>query len=131
MSRPKDPLRYPAFCLATARQLSKTPSKPIEFPCRDMAEARNFKLTFNSFKKAALDAGWNLPGQPTMRVDVSGLANMIVRIIEDAQGIRAEVSHIDYDPAVSRWNKVVGVMPIADIGADDDDEPAYANRQTD
>jgi hypothetical protein len=119
MSRPKDPMRYPAFCYQTIRLLNQTPSKPLEFPCRDKAAAHNFRVTFNCFKKAALDAGWD-DKFPT-------LANMIVRISEVPGGTWvAQVIHIDYDSDVSIWNKAVGLDPVPD-----EVPRAYADRDPD
>jgi len=102
MSRPKDPTRYPAFVYRTIEILDKYPEKVLEFPCDSLKEAQSFQAMFNSFKRAAMDHGWDQTRCPS-------LASMVVRVIKRETSIVATVSCIDKDPAFLRWGKVVGL----------------------
>lgn len=98
MSRPKDPTRYPAFVYSTIEILDKYPERVFEFPCDSLKQAQSFQAMFNSFKRAAMDHGWNLTRCPS-------LASMVVRI--NRETFMVTVSCIDQDPAFVRWAGVV------------------------
>lgn len=99
MARPTDPNRYPALYRTAIEKLG-TEGKPLKFPCTDMKEAKNFRLTFHCFRTAALKHGWKAR-YPELEV-------ALCRIKED-DGIYVELSNAEDDPTIQRWNKVVGL----------------------
>lgn len=128
MSRSKDPSRYPNFCYKTMQDLEDFPTKPKVILCKDKKEAHNLKFTWNCFKRAALDAGWANPSNSNFR----GLALpcMVCRLTElkNSGQWQAEISNINLDDAVARWNEQVGCDP-EEMPKDKEDKPAYAKRR--
>lgn len=99
MSRPKDPTRYPDFCYQLIDEFQKDPEAVFSFSCDTQGEAKNFQITFNSFKKAAYEAGW-----AESRCAV--LPNIVARIVKQEDGtIKVMVSNINSIGAVARWNR--------------------------
>lgn len=117
MSRPKDPLRYPEPLYRMIDELDKKPNSPWFFQFESRAEVTNFRLTFNSFKKAALDHGWGKSRCPS-------LASMVCRV--DYEKHTATILRIETDPLWARIGKVVGVEPPEDRKEPERD--AYAAR---
>lgn len=98
-------MRYPDFCFSIAEKMDKDPNLVMSFPCRTMAEAQNFQLTFNCFKRAALDKGWSDP-QIKQRFFFATLGNVTVRVKPQHNGTAVcEVRNINTDEIVARWNK--------------------------
>jgi hypothetical protein len=104
MSRSKDPTRYPTLVYKAIEILDKYPERVLEFPCESLKEAQSFQMMLNSFKRAALDHGWDNARCPS-------LASMVARVITDKDKgtFMVTLSSIDKDANFQRWGKVVGL----------------------
>lgn len=122
MSRSREPGRYPLFCYKIIQDLEARPTQPIVLDCLDYKEAKNLQMTFNAFKRAALDAGWDNMTSKNYR-GIRSLSQMVARFKNEDGKFSVEFLNINTDSAVSRWNAALGLEPPQDK----EDPPAYAD----
>lgn len=127
MSRPRDPARYPMYCSQIVFQLQDRPKEKIVLEATDLKDARNCQMTFNAFKRAALETKWDQTHA------MPRLTNIVARVEHNEQGeYRVEFLDLNTDPSVARWNKKLGItedQAFYGCTSDDDnkDEPAYVS----